>query len=249
MGASAAGAVLIGVLVTQADTSSAPAAEPLAAPVEIAPPELSEAPRTPLPVADEGHLAALARVPEVLLYEGPEATDPVFAVPNPTHEGFPLSFSVIEERDDRLHVRVPMRPNNATVWIDAADVDTFPVAHHIVVDVSDRTLTAYEGDEVVMHESVAVGSPATPTPLGDFFIDISIPEPGSPYGAHMLSVAGFSDQLLNFGGGIGQIAIHGWSDTSAMGNAVSNGCVRMPDGTITHLAEFAGVGTPVHVQA
>lgn len=161
----------------------------------------------------------------------------------------PLSFTVIDRVGSRLQVRLPIRPNGSTAWIETDQVQTWVVPNHIVVDVSDRMLWALHGDEVLLEAPVAVGSPNTPTPLGDFYVDISLDEPGGSYGSWMLSVAGFSDVLREFAGGIGQIAIHGWSDDSVVGQAVSNGCVRMPNPVIDRLAPLAPVGTPVHIRA
>jgi lipoprotein-anchoring transpeptidase ErfK/SrfK len=206
-------------------------------------------PPTTVPEPEPSPLGAVASVPEVALYEDPTSPVPIYGLPNPTHENVPLTFSVEGQVGDRYHVRLPIRPNGSMAWIDADQVQTHPVSQRIVVDISDRRLTLLEDGQVTMEEPVAVGAEGTPTPLGDFFVDISLPDPGAPYGDHMLSVAGFSDVLTDFGGGIGQIAIHGWNDPSVMGQAVSNGCVRLPNGTITHLAERTPVGTPVHVQA
>ena len=225
-----------------ADTDDEPAVEPVAA-ATVA--KQLTAVREP----DPSTLGAVALVPEVALYDSPTSPTPMFELPNPTHENVPLTFSIEARDGDRYHVRLPIRPNGSMAWIDVDQVEAHLVDKHIVVDVSDRRLTLFDGEQKLMDEPVAVGSDATPTPLGDFYVDISLPEPGSPYGDHMLSVAGFSDVLTDFGGGIGQIAIHGWSDPSVMGQAVSNGCVRLPNGTITHLAEQVGVGTPVHIQA
>jgi len=225
-----------------AGTDDEPAVEPVAA-ATVA--KQLTAVREP----DPSTLGAVALVPEVALYDSPTSLTPMFDLPNPTHENVPLTFSIEARDGDRYHVRLPIRPNGSMAWIDVDQVEAHLVDKHIVVDVSDRRLTLFDGEQKLMDEPVAVGSDATPTPLGDFYVDISLPEPGSPYGDHMLSVAGFSDVLTDFGGGIGQIAIHGWSDPSVMGQAVSNGCVRLPNGTITHLAEQVGVGTPVHIQA
>jgi lipoprotein-anchoring transpeptidase ErfK/SrfK len=198
---------------------------------------------------DPATLGAVATVPDVPLYDDPTTTTSKFALPNPTHEGVPLTFAIEAREGDRYYVRLPMRPNGSKAWIDVDQVQAHVVDKHIVVDISDRRLTLFEGERKLMDEPVAVGSDATPTPLGDFYVDISLPDPGGPYGEHMLSVAGFSDVLTDFGGGIGQIAIHGWNDPSVMGQAVSNGCVRLPNGVITHLADLTSVGTPVHIQA
>jgi lipoprotein-anchoring transpeptidase ErfK/SrfK len=198
---------------------------------------------------EPGYLGAQAAVPEVDLYAEATATEPMWALPNPTHEGVPLSFTVLDRLGARLHVRLPIRPNGSTAWIDASQVISFVVPNHLIIDLSDRMLTAKHGEETLLSAPVAVGSPSTPTPEGEFYVDISLADPGGSYGAWMLSVSGFSEVLTSFGGGIGQIAIHGWSDESVIGQAVSNGCIRMPNGVIERLAPLAPVGTPVTVQA
>jgi lipoprotein-anchoring transpeptidase ErfK/SrfK len=210
----------------------------------VLPPRAVSPVRQPAP----GYLGAQAAVPDVALYATADATEPMWTLPNPTHEGVPLSFTVLDEVGSRLQVRLPIRPNGSVAWVDAHQVMTWVVPNHLVVDLSDRQLTALHGDEVLLQTAVAVGSPNTPTPLGDFYIDISLPDPGGAYGAWMLSVAGFSNVLTSFGGGIGQIAIHGWSDESVFGQAVSNGCIRMSNGVIPRLAQLAPVGTPVTVR-
>ena len=73
--------------------------------------------------------------------------------------------------------------------------------------------------------------------------------PPGAYGPFALGLSGFSETLSEFGGGNGQIAIHGWSDESVIGQAVSNGCIRMPNGVIERLAPLAPVGTPVTIRA
>jgi lipoprotein-anchoring transpeptidase ErfK/SrfK len=203
----------------------------------------------PVRQPEPGYFGAQASVPQVDIYAHADSEQPMWNLPNPTHEGVPLSFTVIERQGSRLHVRLPIRPNGSTAWIDASQVITFVVPNHLVVDLSDRTVTALHGDEQLMRASLAVGAASTPTPTGDFYIDISVANPGGSYGAWMLSIAGFSEVLHSFGGGIGQIAFHGWSDTSVIGQAVSNGCLRMPNDVITRLATLAPVGTPVHIQA
>jgi lipoprotein-anchoring transpeptidase ErfK/SrfK len=203
----------------------------------------------PVREPEPGFLGAQAQVADVDIFPHADSRQPMWSLPNPTHEGVPLSFTVIERQGSRLHVRLPIRPNGSTAWIDASQVATFVVPNHLLVDLSDRTVTALHGDEELMKASLAVGSAATPTPTGEFYVDISVANPGGSYGAWMLSIAGFSNVLHSFGGGIGQIAFHGWSDTSVIGQAVSNGCLRMPNDVITRLATLAPVGTPVTIQA
>ena len=118
------------------------------------------------------------------------------------------------------------------------------------LQLSTHTLTVYDGDSdtIRFQTEVAVGRGSTPTPTGDFYIDIVNPLGGHRvYGWGQLSVAGFSNVLQSFGGGIGQIAIHGWNDDNIMGSSVSNGCVRMRNDDIARVAELAPLGTPVHI--
>lgn len=246
-----AGAVAAAVVVLQvAGADDAPADGSAVAAVTTGVDSVSLPPKAIGPVRqpEPGFLGAMAAVPSVAIYATAEARRPMWSLPNPTHEGVPLSFTVIDRDGSRLRVRLPIRPNGSTGWVAADQVVTFVVPNHVTIDLSDRTVTAYHGDEELFRETVAVGSPSTPTPTGDFYVDISVAHPGGAYGDWMLSIAGFSDVLTSFGGGIGQIAMHGWSDESVMGAAVSNGCIRMPNAAITRLAPLAGVGTPVTIQ-
>ena len=224
--------------------------EPAAAPAPTPPPAEDgagaavEAPPAPPPLHQAAHpvgrAVAVSAVPG-----GP----PVRTLTNPTHEGVPLVLLTLARQDDWLHVRLNVRPNGSTGWIKASDVRIEEVAHRIVVERGIKRLRVYQGDAVVLEEPVAVGTPRTPTPLGDFYIDAIVPNPGGAYGAYQLSVAGFSDVLMRFGGGNGQIAIHGTNAPRLIGGEVSNGCIRMRNDSITRLAALAPLGTPVTVVA
>jgi lipoprotein-anchoring transpeptidase ErfK/SrfK len=201
------------------------------------------------PPTTQGASAVGAQVP---LFPEPTATEPMFVLSNPTHEAQLLSFRVLEEdpASGRLKVLLPMRPNQSTAWIDPGTVQTFPLQRHFVVDISDRTLTVYDGHKIAFRESVAVGSDATPSPLGSFYIDFSMfPAPFPEYENGMISLAAFSEVHQTFGGGIGQLAIHGWSDPGAMGRNVSNGCIRVTPEMIDRLVPLVAPGTPVDIVA
>ncbi|HEX2562867.1 MAG TPA: L,D-transpeptidase [Acidimicrobiales bacterium] len=181
-------------------------------------------------------------------------TAPAFVAANPTHEGFPLVVSVVEPSPDGdwLQVRFPQRPNGTTGWVRRADLQLWGLDNRIEVSVSQRTLRVLDGDTgaALFETSVSVGSDVTPTPLGDFFIDIVNPLGAHPtYGWGQLSVSGFSDVLQTFEGGVGQIAIHGWNRPADMGRNVSNGCVRMNNDDIAVVASLAPLGTPVTIVA
>jgi lipoprotein-anchoring transpeptidase ErfK/SrfK len=195
-------------------------------------------------------LLAQATGAVVHLHPGPGDASVSKMLPNPTIEGMPLAMLVVDRQGDWLQVRFPERPNGSLAWITADEVTLSPVDNRIVISITNRNLRVLDKAQQVVYETnVAVGKPRTPTPTGRFYVDIWLPNPGHPYGTFMLSIAGFSDVLKSFGGGRGQIAMHGWSDTSVMGQAASNGCIRMRNGDISRVAQLAPLGTPVEIVA
>jgi lipoprotein-anchoring transpeptidase ErfK/SrfK len=196
-------------------------------------------------------LAALASGPAVHVYAAPGAAQASQTLANPTFEGVTLAFFAVDQQGpDWYQVRLPERPNGTLGWVQANEVQLSPLQHRIVISVSQRALRVIDrNDQVLYQTNVAVGKPRTPTPLGRFYVDIWMPNPGRPYGSFLLSIAGFSDVLRSFGGGRGQVAMHGWADTSVMGQAASNGCVRMRNADISQVATLAPLGTPVDIVA
>ena len=170
---------------------------------------------------------------------------------NPTWEGLPLVFVVRERTDGWLRVGVSTRPNGREAWVRAADVTTRRVPNWIQVEVGARQLTVYHGDTALLSTTVAVGRDATPTPLGSFFVDgsVALSPPDPAYGAGQLSVSGFSPTLASFGGGVGQIALHGTNAPGVLGQAASNGCVRLDNEAIVAVMDLAPTGTPVEIVA
>ncbi|MCB1017391.1 MAG: L,D-transpeptidase [Acidimicrobiales bacterium] len=244
------GLVLVGATVAlrldRGDRAESSALAESLAGVEPPPPSTTTTTADP---GGEGFVAAYASVPSVALYESPTAEQPLGALANPTDENVPLAFLVRAEQGDRYRVAIPERPNGAEAWVDQGQVTTTLVPNRILVEVGARRLTVFEGhgDDALMQVPVAVGKDVTPTPLGHFYVDISVPQ--TSYTPWILSVAGFSDALQSFGGGNGQIAIHGWSDTSVLGQNVSNGCVRVSFDDLWRLRDLAPVGTPVEIVA
>jgi lipoprotein-anchoring transpeptidase ErfK/SrfK len=198
--------------------------------------------------------AADAIVPEVPLFDAPGATEPTDSMPNPTVENVPLVFLVQEHGPPGwLHVQISRRPNEATAWIHDSDVALRGIQTRILIEREARQLTVFVGktNSIMMQVPVANGAPETPTPLGKFFVDavVKVNIPSGAYGPFQLSVAGFSDVLQSFGGGPGQIAIHGTNHPELIGQFVSNGCIRMDNIAVTGLAALAPPGTPVEIVA
>jgi len=168
---------------------------------------------------------------------------------NPTWEGLRLVFLVREESGEWLHAQIPARPNGATAWVKRSDVATRIVPNHVVIERSARRVTVYHGDQPILSDIAAMGKASSPTPLGSFFVDgMAKPNnPNGPYGAYQVSFTGFSEVYSSFGGGIGQVAMHGTNQPALLGTPASHGCVRLSNETITRMVELAPSGTPVDV--
>ncbi len=148
-----------------------------------------------------------------------------------------------------LHVALPIRPNGATGWVRAADVQQLPVRTRITVDLSERRVRLYKNGKLVLSSTAAIGSSATPTPLGRYYVNQRlIPEdPNGPFGPGAIGISAFSDVLTGWTQG-GPIAIHGTNEPSSIGHAVSNGCIRLPNTVLRRVFADALAGTPVLIR-
>jgi lipoprotein-anchoring transpeptidase ErfK/SrfK len=219
---------------------------------QAAPPlRLSAAQPPPPPTEPPASWVASAVGRSVAVYADPSAPQPVRVLTNPTPEKYPLVFRVEERQGDWLRVKLALRPNGSTGWVRASEVSLTSTPYRVVVELAAHRVTLYSGNDVVLQDVVAVGTPRTPTPTGDFFVDAVWPvgNPGGVYGPYQLSVSAFSDVLRSFGGGQGQIAMHGTNAPGLLGGNVSNGCIRMRNETITRLAQAVPAGAPMQVVA
>ncbi len=158
------------------------------------------------------------------------------------------SFRVLGDHGPFLRVQVAMRPNGAEGYIEAADVDRFPVRHRMRIDLSDRSVVVWEGDEVVLDTTAAVGRAGTPTPTGSFYVRSILPwDPASVYGPFVLPLSAYSEAIDRINGGDAVIAIHGTHQPELVGQAASLGCIRLDNDTVAALAAIVTVGTPVEV--
>ena len=249
----AAGSFDPNVLRTVAPTTTTASPEIVTTTVAAAP-ELMSVPGSKLRRGVARPIAAPASVADVKgstigLYSTPGQATPDESFDNPTWEGLPLVFLVQQRQGDWLEVQLNSRPNQTTAWVRSADVSLRQVTHRIVVSLASRSMTVYDGQTPVMEASVAIGDPTTPTPRGNYYIDgaVRTPDPSGVYGPYQVSVAAFSEVLMSFGSGVGQIAFHGTNAPSLIGSAVSNGCLRMRNADITRLANTVEIGTPVQI--
>jgi lipoprotein-anchoring transpeptidase ErfK/SrfK len=170
--------------------------------------------------------------------------------------GVPTVFGIHGARVDHeckptwYFVQLPMRPNGVTGWVRATDVDVATTTARIVVDLSARRVTLFQEGRRVLSTTAAIGSPATPTPTGTYYVNQRLipTDQSGPFGPGAVGISAFSNVLTGWTQG-GPIAIHGTNEPSSIGKAVSNGCIRLPNPTLRRLFARAIAGTPVIIHA
>lgn len=148
-----------------------------------------------------------------------------------------------------LRVRLPTRPNGSTGWVPASAGSAASARWEIVVHRGARRAVVLEDGTPQASFAVVVGKPSTPTPLGTFFVVEKLQLAlGVTEGPWALATSAHSDALQEFGGGDGQVALHGTTGLSgALGTSSSHGCVRFAPSAISWIATRVGLGTPVIV--
>jgi lipoprotein-anchoring transpeptidase ErfK/SrfK len=169
--------------------------------------------------------------------------------------GVPTIFSirgaVVDARcnPQSFLVQIPRRPNGVTGWVPARHVDVATVKTRITVDLSERRVTLYRNGKPVLTSTAAIGSPATPTPTGSFYVNQRLipTDKDGPYGPGAVGISAFSNVLTGWTQG-GPIAIHGTNAPWSIGQAVSNGCIRLPNAKLRRVFAQALNGTPVLIR-
>jgi lipoprotein-anchoring transpeptidase ErfK/SrfK len=190
--------------------------------------------------------AATAVGPTVSVHDAPDGA-PTTTLANPQASGAPLTFLVVDSADDWLQVALPLRPNGSTGWVPAEAVTLSGLEYSLVVSVADNTLQLLHDGVVQQTYAVATGTGDTPTPLGAYYLTELLAPTNAGYGPFAFGLSAHSDVLSSFGGGPGQIGLHGTDDTASIGTAASHGCIRMSNEDITALANLLPLGTPITI--
>jgi LysM repeat protein len=153
---------------------------------------------------------------------------------------------MVEENDlvsEEVHVGQTLRIFPAASAQEAFGLEA-PVdgPRKIVIDLSEQTLTAYQGDVVVLQSIVSTGKAATPTRVGEFAIYQKLTSQhmtGDDYDLPGVPWVMYYD---------GEYAIHGAYWHANFGIPTSHGCTNMTIPESRALFAWAAVGTPVIVQ-
>ena len=189
----------------------------------------------------------------ISMWKHPKVTESTFALDtkNPMGTLSPMLIEAAKRRAGQAWYRVllPLRPNGTSAWVRESDVELRRIDQRIEVDLSERELRYYVHGDLEEHFKVGVGTDATPTGTGMFYVWVKVhyASPYQPYGIAALGLSGFSPVLSEWPGG-GRMAIHGTSSPSDLGNAVSHGCVRVLNDDLKSLLEVP-LGTPVEITA
>ena len=195
--------------------------------------------------------AAATKGSDIPVFGAPDPTTaPIDTLSTQTSYLLPRTLLAFDQQKDWLHVYLPTRPNNSTGWVKAADVVvSAPLEWRVRVSLPEHHLWLLHNGAVEFDTGVAIGSSQYPTPTGLFYVTDPIDlhdQPNLGYGVFALGLSGHSDVLTEFGGGDGQIAIHGTNNPADIGNDVSHGCVRVTNDAIERLSQLP-LGTPVEI--
>ena len=108
----------------------------------------------------------------------------------------------------------------------------------IHVDVAQKVLTLFQGDEILRRYTVATGAWDTPTPVGVFTI------------THRFSgeMCGFGTCFLGLNVPWGNYGIHGTNKPESIGTNASHGCIRMNVKDAEELYRLVPNGTKVVIE-
>lgn len=191
--------------------------------------------------------AATAITPRTSVYFKPGGAVKLSLV-NPRPSGGPLTFLVVQSIDGWLEVNLPDRPNGSRGWINASAVSLHSLEYNLRVSTEQNTLTLFRNNVLEETYSVATGTGGTPSPHGSFYLTELLAPTNTGYGPYAFGLSAYSEVLTSFGGGPGQIGLHGTDDSASIGKAVSHGCIRVANADITSLALKLPLGTPITIE-
>jgi L,D-transpeptidase catalytic domain len=148
-----------------------------------------------------------------------------------------------------LRVLLPVRPNGASGWIRARRVELRTNPYRVDVRLRAHRLVVRRGARTLLRTPIGVGRAVTPTPLGLAYVTrlLRQPDPHGIYGPWAFGLSVHSPVLTSFGGGPGEVGIHGTDAPAGIGRDVSHGCIRLPNAAIERLARMLPLGTPVRI--
>lgn len=149
---------------------------------------------------------------------------------------------------DSEHTRFFSHEGIETTYDD--DYTLATTTKRIVVDLSEQTLYAYDGDELFMQQKISTGLTSTPTPRGTFTVFRKTPTrymqgPIPGISTKFYDLPGVPWNLYFTSGGA---VIHGTYWHNQFGKQWSNGCVNVPIEQAEKLYDWTPLNTKIIVQ-
>ena len=178
-------------------------------------------------------------------------------------QGFPLGTQAASSRPVSMAASLDSLPTSRVIFPFEAPLNPSqdylppapaPKATHLVLSLSQKRVYILAENDILADFPVAVGAPATPTPTGEFEIFQMIVDPiwESPWTGEVHPPGPNSALGLRWIGFVAQdngiIGFHGTPTVSSIGQAVSNGCVRLRNEDVLALFDHARMGMRVVVE-
>jgi hypothetical protein len=241
-------ALIAAVAVAASSASGNPAVEALRATVPLPethinpPPPKIKGPSFPIATVRPGHRIALHASPRGRVVD---------RVGDRTEFGSMRVFWIEQVRGAWFGVPAPEFPDGELAWIrdDRFALNVSQTHFWIDADVSRQILELHYGEKVLDRFRVTVGSPSSPTPLGDYSVTDGVVGRGlGPwYGCCALALSGHQPNLPPGWIGGDRMAIHGTN--GSIGGANSHGCLRASDPNMISLFARVPLGAPVFIHA
>jgi hypothetical protein len=211
--------------------------------VDLAPPPKPvRGPSYPLATVRHGHTIALRASP------GGRVVD---RASDRTEFGSMRVFWTEKVRGDWFGVPVPELRDGHLAWIrnDPSALELSQTRFWITADVSEQRLELHYGKSLLDSFPVSIGTPTSPTPLGDYAVTDGLVGKGlGPwYGCCVLALSGHQPNLPAGWLGGNRMAIHG--TPGSVGGATSHGCLRASDPDMISLFARVPLGAPVFIRA
>jgi lipoprotein-anchoring transpeptidase ErfK/SrfK len=195
------------------------------------------------PLYSRGSEVAYLRGDAVSLRAAPRSNRVLARISVRTSFGSPSSLGVVTRRGGWVTVISTALPNGLHGYLRRTEVGLRRHPYVVEVDRSDRLATVWRWGVRVRRFPVAVGTLATPTPVGRFTITDKlwnfVP---SVYGCCVLALSGHQAQLPAGWQGGDRLAIHGGG---GLGAGVSNGCLHARTADLYYLMRRLPLGTQV----
>lgn len=161
-----------------------------------------------------------------------------------------LAEEGVEDDAGRLWiaVRVPALPRNVTGWVPRSALGAYSfVRTRLVVDLERLTATLLRDGRPIFAAEIGVGTPAFPTPSGEFYVRSRLQSISPFYGPLAFGTSARSPVLTDWPDG-GFVGVHGTNQPELLPGRVSHGCIRMRNEDILELGSVMPVGTPVTIR-